>query len=181
MRGNGWLKTLVIASMALGFAACESDDGPLAPVANDGPTVMINGVELLQRPAGGLTLAESATVAIDEQGGGIKLSDARFWVPAKALGAPTKITMSHDDSAYSLWAYDFGPSGLKFYRSATLTIYVTAMELKVMGIDPSRLRVAHASTSISKDWSIVGGVWDEKTQTISVPVDHFSRYALCLE
>jgi hypothetical protein len=198
----GRFKSLLVVAVVAGLTACGQDDGPFAPVAlqesvNDA-TITINGVQLLKATAAttqglqrssyvvfgnakSLTTTE-AKATIGRRGGVISVTSGSLSIPKRALNSDTTITMV-DEGAIDggIRSYVFGPSGLLFNRSATLTIKMSAEELKSMGIDPYRLGVAYVTSPEHSDWQVLGGVWDPTTETISVPIDHFSRYALCIE
>ncbi len=172
---------IVAIGIVLGVVACGQDEGPFSPSGQDPglneATVTINGVKLLKAP-GGLRLASSASAKMDQAGGTISIGDAWLTVPTGALSSGTTITMAH---ASDLWAYDFGPDGLQFNTSATLTVKITLTQLVEIGVDPYDLRIAYATNGFTNDWQILGGSYDPIAQEISLPVDHFSRYSLCIE
>lgn len=180
LQRHSMLKRLMVVAVALGFAACGEDNGPMSPDAQgpiDNPaTVTINGVELLKAPVG-LRLSASVTKEIDEDGGTISVDGASLTIPAGALDDEEDISMANTGD---VWAYDFGPDGLQFNSSATLKIKITQAELQQLGIDTDALAVAYASGS-SNDWQILGGTYDPVAEEITLPVDHFSRYSLCVE
>jgi len=171
---------VVVIGIALGVAACGQDEGPFSPAgpgtALNEATVTINGVQLLKAP-GGLRLA-SASTQMDQSGGSVSIGGAWLTVPSGALSSDTTITMANSSD---LWAYDFGPDGLQFNTSATLTVKITITELVQIGVDPNDLRIAYATNGFTNDWQILGGSYDAIAQEISLPVDHFSRYSLCIE
>ena len=150
--------------------------GVQGPIDNSA-TVTINGVELLKAPVG-LRLASSASVQMDQSGGTVTVDGAWLTVPSGALSGSTTITMANGSD---LWAYDFGPDGLTFGSSATLTVKITLAELNQLGVDPNALAVAYATNSNSNNWQILGGSYDPVKEEIDLPVDHFSAYALCVE
>lgn len=167
----------LVATVALSLAACESGSGPVAfDEFDNSPTVTINGVQLLKAP-GGLRLA-SASAQMDQSGGTVSIGGAWLSVPSGALSGDTTITMANSSD---LWAYDFGPDGLQFNTSATLTVKITVTELVQIGVDPMDLRIAYATNGFTNDWQILGGSYDAVKQEIELPVDHFSRYSLCVE
>jgi len=181
MRRQNVMSRLWVVVVTLGLAACGQDSGPLAPTGQ-GPavnpaTVTINGVQLLKAPAG-LRLSQSVTKEIDEDGGTIRVDGAWLTVPAGALDDDEDISMAN---ASELWAYDFGPDGLTFESSATLTVKITISQLVEIGVDPMDLRIAYATNGFTNDWQILGGSYDAVAEEISLPVDHFSRYSLCVE
>lgn len=181
LQRHSMLRRLMVVAVALGFVACGEDNGPVSPSVQgpiDNPaTVTINGVELLKAP-GGLRLASSASVQMDQSGGTVSVDGAWLTVPSGALSGSTTITMAN---ASEVWAYNFGPDGLTFNSSATLTVKITVTELVEIGIDPNDLRIAYATNGLTNDWQILGGSYDVLKQEIKLPVDHFSIYSLCIE
>ena len=61
---------------------------------------------------------------------------------------------------------------------AILSISIDKADLR--GVNPWRLRIAVASDD-RDDWRVVGGIYNPLTGTVTAPVLHFSRYALCVE
>jgi hypothetical protein len=181
MRRHTIMSRLWVVAVALGLAACGQDSGPLAPTgqgtAVNPATVTINGVQLLKAPAG-LRLSSSVTKEIDEDGGTLTVDGAWLTVPAGALDDDEDISMAN---ASDLWAFDFGPDGLTFDSSATLTVKITISQLVEIGVDPYDLKIAYATNGMSNDWQILGGSYDPNAEEISLPIDHFSRYSLCVE
>ena len=181
LQRHGMLKRLMVVAVAVGFVACGEDSGPMSPGVqgpiDNSATVTINGVELLKAPVG-LRLASSASVQMDQSGGTVSVDGAWLTVPSGALSSSTTISMANGSD---LWAYDFGPDGLTFNSSATLTVKITQAELQQMGIDTNALAVAYATSGSSNNWQILGGSYDSVREEISLPVDHFSVYALCVE
>jgi hypothetical protein len=74
--------------------------------------------------------------------------------------------------------FKFGPNGLTFSTPATLMI--NAAKANIGATDKASLRIAGASDS-GDDWQVIGGIYDPVTDTVTAPISHFSRYALCLE
>ena len=106
------------------------------------------------------------------KGGTLKVGEYTLVVPAGALDRQVKITMQQvRDTVNSV---RFGPEGLKFARSARLTMYYYncrqlpgGREHKIAYVDES-LRVLESPKS--RD--------DEQRYEVSADIDHFSRYAV---
>ena len=169
-------RALMLGLIGLAFAACQNHPGPTA-LSEDTryEATTINGVALLHRSSsGGLAPAGFAAEVIGPNGGTISTDGARLTVPAHALAYPVLITMR--GPVDKVWAYGFGPSGLRFASAAELEIRV-----KISGIDPSRLKVAGAS-DVGTDWQIIeGSRYDADRKAVVAPISHFSQYALCIE
>ena len=194
------------AALAVLVAACGETTGPTAPSTagfgfeDSSSVVTVNGVRLLRSPgvpSSHLTLRTKKKVGqgsssqtstsfdrhlINGTGGSVHVDGASLYVPRGALDETVHVTMEKGETREDgLWSYEFGPHGLTFDKSATLTIEVRQSDLEALGIDPSRLSVAYVSHPDHADWQILGGEYDAEAETISVPIDHFSRYALCIE
>jgi hypothetical protein len=172
----------VLPVAALGFFACQSDRSPLSPSEDGAPRfVEVNGVKLI-------TLAPGRRLAPAED------DDVKKWV-SKLLGAtlttddvqliivPGSMSKSAEiridpNNSSNLVEYRFEPTGLRFNPPATLRISVDKADLT--GLDVNGLRIAGASDDMD-NWQIIGGTYDPLTNSITAPVSHFSRYALCVE
>jgi hypothetical protein len=183
---------MLVAAAVTAFAACGQDGSPLGPggqpTVSSAPTVTINGVQLLKAPEGGLALngkkcSTYYSKNITNNGGTLKVCDAELVIHNHSFPRTERLWMQTGDTRDDgLWSYEFGPSGTQFENTpATLTIEVTVAELQSMGLDPDRLSVAYVSSPNHEDWQVIGVDYDWETQTISAPVWHFSRYALCIE
>jgi hypothetical protein len=188
---------VVVIGIALGVAACGQDSGPLAPLGQDtvssAPTVTINGVELLKAPDGGLALngngngnGKCSTYddrTINNNGGTLSVCDAELVIHHHSFPRVEQLWMQTGDTREDgLWSYEFGPSGTQFENTpATMTVFVTAAELQAMGLDPDQLSIAYVTSPNHEDWQVIGVDYDWDSQSISAPVWHFSRYALCIE
>lgn len=203
----GRLRSLLVVAVVVGLAACGQDDGPIAPVAMQDAanpaTVTINGVELLLAPSSGAETARFGKKAgggkstgggkgrcstydrrlINNNGGILQVCGAQLEVHSGSFPRTEHLWMDTGDRRDDgLWSYEFGPSGTTFAPTpATLTIQVKAKDLKRLGIDPNQLSIAFVSGPGHSDWEVVGVDYDWDTQTISAPIQHFSRYALCIE
>ncbi len=191
MRHQGMIKRLMVVAVALGFAACGNDTGPLAPgqdAVSSSSTVTINGIELLKAPASGLALAGKGCGTYDRRnitnnGGTLTVCGAELVIHHHSFPQTERLWMQTGDTRDDgLWSYEFGPSGTQFENTpATLTVEVTAAELQAMGLDPDRLSIAYVTSPDHEDWQVIGVDYDWDSETISAPVWHFSRYALCIE
>ncbi len=191
MRHLGAVKRLLVVAVALGFAACGEDTSPVAPgqdIISSASTVTINGVELLRAPEGGLALAGKRCGTYDRRnitnnGGTLSVCDAELEIHHHSFPQTERLWMQTGDTRDDgLWSYEFGPSGTQFENTpATLTVFVTAGELQSMGFDPDQLSIAYVTSPDHEDWQVIGVDYDWDSQSISAPVWHFSRYALCIE
>lgn len=174
------LRRGLLAVAVLGLAGCDEQTEPLSPEAEGPATVSVNGVQLVRvTPAArGLFLANGTTAQRVSAltGATITNSDATLIVPPGAVPSGVTITMKAEDDGFV--TFRFGPNGLLFDSAATLVI--SAAKANLAGIDLSQLRIAGASDD-QDDWQVIGGVYDPVSHTVSVPILHFSRYALCTE
>lgn len=172
------LRRVLIAVAVLGIAGCENGDAPLQPTTTNPALKTVNGVTFVPLRYGRSIAAAGAAERVQGKSGAtISLDDATLVVQPGSLSLPnTTITMDAINDGYL--TFQFGPSGLAFSPAATLTI--SAAKADLSGLDPSQLRIAGASDS-GDDWEVVGGIYDPLTNTVTVAIHHFSRYALCIE
>ena len=76
-----------------------------------------------------------------------------------------------------LYAYDCTPDGVTFTPASTLTFTLTEEEWGLYG-DHEEVGWFN---SITGEWEIIAGVPDAGQRTITIPVTHFSTYALFAE
>ncbi len=195
----GRLKSLLVVAVVAGLTACGQDDGPFAPIAQEtaqnSATVTIDGVELLVAPGASEEIARfgrkvrtkkcstRARKNMTNNGGTLAVCGAQLTVHSGSFPRTEHLWMITGDTRDDgLWSYEFGPHGIQFrHTPATLTIEVTPRQLKSMGIDPDRLSIAYVTGQGHGNWQVIGVDYDWDSQTISAPVWHFSRYALCVE
>lgn len=200
MKERPLLRSLLVAAVALGLAACESTKGPLGPTdlaLNPGSDIVFakktdgsgggkGGAKSGPKDGGrdstettGNTYAEKT---IGKNGGRLTVTGAEFTIPKNALSSRTLITMEDVGAIEgALWAYEFTPAGLVFSKPAELWVDVSLEFLETNGIDPGRLRIALVTGPDPADWQYLNGRYQPSYQRIGVQIDHFSRYALCIE
>jgi hypothetical protein len=204
MKRCGILQSLLVVAVALGFAACESTQGPLGPTdlssapggdlvfakgngnSDDNGNGKNNGKDNGPKDGGNDdTQTEQITYAaktIGKNGGFLSITDAKFLVPKNALASRTRITMENVGAIEGgLWAYEFTPAGLVFDKPAELWVDVSLEFLEANGIDPGRLRIALVTGPNPANWQYLNGRYQPAYQHINVQIEHFSRYALCIE
>jgi hypothetical protein len=171
----------VLPVAALGFFACHSDRSPLSPSEDGAPRfVEVNGVKLITvapgrrlAPAGDdvekwVSKLTGATLTTD---------DVQLIIVPGSMSKSAEIKIDPNNSS-NLVEYRFEPTGLRFDPPATLRISVGKADLT--GLDVDAIRIAGASDNVD-NWQIIGGTYDPLTNSITAPVSHFSRYALCVE
>lgn len=168
------LRTMFLGLVGLGFIACQGNPGPTA--VSEGAryeTTTINGVQLLNTlPGQRLMTAGFAEAVIGPEGGSIEKDGGRLTIPAGALAAPVLIVEHGKEAPH--YRYKFAPSGLQFATPAMLSIQLDE------GVDPSHVKIA-GSDDLGLEWTVLGGTYDAATNTITVPIEHFSQYALCID
>ena len=175
---------LALALAATATVGCTTS--PIEPERSSKPELSlvggaIGGAQTVLKNTTGLILGlvscrpltpEDGSQWIGPKGGTLKVGEYTLVVPAGALDRQVKITMQQvRDTVNSV---RFGPEGLKFARSARLTMYYYncrqlpgGREHKIAYVDES-LRVLESPKS--RD--------DEKRSEVSADIDHFSRYAV---
>ena len=177
---NPWkpLRGALLPLAVLGFAACQGDDSPISPV-DDAPFTVVNGVKLVNAlPNEQLSLANGsvATLVSKKEGATLETTDAKFVVQPFSTKNNTQISMQAVAGPNIM--FKFGPNGTTFSPAASLTIY--AAKAALTAEQKLRLKVAGASDDV-ENWTVVGGTYDPITDSVTVPISHFSRYALCVE
>jgi len=200
MKRHGILQGLLVAAVAFGLAACESTQGPLGPTdlsstpggdlvfakKTDGGGGGNGGKGGGPKNDGGDTTETAVTTyagkSIGKNGGFLSITNAKFLIPKNALSSRTRITMEDIGAIEgALWAYEFTPAGLVFNKPAELWVDVSLEFLEANGIDPGRLRIALVTGPDPANWQYLDGWYQPAYQHINVQIDHFSRYALCIE
>jgi hypothetical protein len=174
MKRRGVLQSLLVVAVALGFAACESTQGPLAPT------------DLSSTPGGDLVFAKGNGNGDDngngkndgkdngpKDGGNDDTQTEQITYAAKTIGKNGGFLSITDD--------EFTPHGLVFDKPAELWVDVSLEFLEANNIDPGRLRIALVTGPDPATWQYLDGIYQPSYQHIRVDIEHFSRYALCIE
>ncbi|QNL22339.1 hypothetical protein HZR84_10430 [Hyphobacterium sp. CCMP332] len=115
---------------------------------------------------------------IGSEGGVVSSTDnsAILTIPAGALSDPTEITLNittnHPSGNIGL-VYDFGPDGLEFNSSVTLSLEY--MESDLGNVDESDLSLAVVN---GNDWSILNSNVDMDNNIVSASINHFSKFGI---
>lgn len=168
----------LLAGLALlGLAACQGGNTPVGPDRAAPTTVEVNGVHLVTvAPGRALVGAGDFTMVQSKKGATISSGDATLSIEPGSIPDNTKVTMEPLNDGYV--EFKFGPSGLQFSPAAVLTISAAKANLDLASKGRLKIAVAHDDQD---DWQIVGGTYDPATDTVTVPIEHFSRYALCVD
>jgi hypothetical protein len=199
MRRYNIMSRLWVVAVALGLAACGQDSGPLGPTdlastpggdlvfakKTDGGGGGKGGGKGGPKDGGGdttQTLGVYAEQVVGKNGGVLRVMGAELSIPKGAVSSRTLITMEDVGAIEgAFWAYEFTPSGLTFKKPAELEVDVSLEFLQANGIDPGRLRIALVTDSDPASWQYLDGRYQPADQQIKAKIDHFSRYALCIE
>ena len=166
-----------LAAMLLLLTACEAGDGP-ATVDQQVVPGTVNGVQLVRAQDGRRVGLAGTTVkrVSSLTGATITTEDVKFVVMPLSIKSTTTITIEPLNDGYV--SFRFGPNGLQFKPPAVLTI--SANKADLTGIDPLDLKIAGASDSGDDREILSASVYDALTNSVTTPVSHFSRYALCV-
>lgn len=171
-------RSLFAAGLML-LTACQAVDGPVTAVDDPAQPLTASGVELVPiREGRSLALSDGLIKRVSVLLGAVLTTDdVRLRI--RPLSMSTSATITIEPLTDGTVGFEFGPSGLRFNPAARLTI--SADKANLSGIDPARLKIAGASDS-GDDWQIIeDSVYDPVTNSVSGPVHHFSRYALCVD
>ena len=180
LNGNRTMNTahlkrfVALLSLALVVASC-SDSSPTSPAARVNPPE----ADLLGGLLGKLGLlscrplpAASASQTIGRSGGTMHIGPHTFTVPAGALSHNVTITAYAPSDKYN--RVEFGPSGLQFNKSASLSMSYANCSL--LG-DLLPKHIAYVDQHLSILY-LLQSVDNLLTQKVTGKVDHFSDYAL---
>ena len=164
--------------LAVLLAAClvvsSCGEPPAAPQV---PAPQADLIGSLLRPVGLLKCSElpfdAETETIGPEGGTLTAGPHTLVVPAGALDEPTKITMSVRTGS-GVNAVHFEPEGLKFGRSASLTMSYANCDLlgKVL---PKRIAYADDALNIITYVLSLDNLWGKR---VTGKLDHFSDYVV---
>ena len=190
-----FLRTVTLAAALMAVSACG--DSPTAPSTNETADPLLGGllqplapitdpvleplapvtdpvIELVDATLQLLTCSSQPYVKTSKEigraGGTIVVGDHHLVIPRGAL--KRTVTITAEQMSGRVNSVRFSPEGLEFEKSATLTMsYSNCVEL----LAPKQIVYTDEGLSIlellkSRDTS--------RRETVTVPVDHFSRYAV---
>ena len=142
----------------------------------DNPSSATNGVENIRlfrdnSAILGPTYAEKVIKAKD--GGTLTLNRHTIVIPPGALERDTRISIAQPMPGYVLG--DFGPDGIHFNKPVELSMTYQFLDLR--GIAEDRLTIYWLNPETGTWFDLLAHV-DRETQTVTLEVDHYSRYAL---
>jgi hypothetical protein len=157
------------------IASCNTDRAPTAPPVQPeligdvfGTTTRTLGTLLTCRPLP----AATASAVIGPAGGTLRVGPHTLVVPPRALAEDVRITaFAPSDTVNSV---DFQPDGLRFRRSAALTLSYANCGV-VSRLLPKRVAWITDDLRILE---ILPSVDDPLRRTTTGQLDHFSRYAV---
>ncbi|MFH1367622.1 MAG: hypothetical protein ABII64_00710 [Elusimicrobiota bacterium] len=132
-----------------------------------------------------------------------KHGEVKLDIPAGALPAPVAITITQGDASLEpavtddtvdrsknsgkpVAAYSFGPTGTNFAKPVTLTLlYFDPNDTGIVQLEDGSLTSIDENTSALQifywdgvQWRLLGGTVDKTKNTVSVKINHFSKYAI---
>lgn len=173
-----WVSALAIGAVAVGGACQEPAgvvNGPLASVstvakgpANRRAVQAVSGA-LKCQPLG----EDSVTQVVGKKGGTIQVGAHTLSIPAGALDQPVAITAVAPSDTINL--VQFQPEGLRFERSATLTLSFANCEVDQK--QKVRLQVAYLNDSLQIVEYLESKTLPKSSQ-VQAQLYHFSNYAV---
>ena len=169
-----WSYQTLLAGLSLAvLAGCGQLEGPTAPeppAEEPLPGGVLNGLGanlLLCTPLDN----ESVTQTVGPSGGVINVGPHRLEIPAGALTEPVEITAQIPGGRVN--SIRLAPHGLEFAQPALLTMSYANCTLAVLL--PKRIVYTTETLSLLE---ILQSLDDALDETVSAPLDHFSRYAV---
>ena len=168
------LVVAIAVAAATGWSCARGSDATTAPVAATGQSADLLGIDL-----GGLDLgllscksvpSYSATTVIGSAGGTLTVGPHTLVVPQGALSS--NVTISASTIAGKTVQVHFEPEGLKFSKSAALTMSyascgaINGLGLKVVYVDGRTIL------------EVLPSLPNLLNQTVTGSLSHFSNYAL---
>jgi hypothetical protein len=164
--------------LAVLLAAClvvsSCGEPPASPAV---PAPQADLIGALLQPTGILKCSDlpsdSDTETIGPAGGKLTAGPHTLVIPAGALDEPTKITMSVRTGS-GVNAVHFEPEGLRFDRSAALTMSYANCDL-LGKLLPKRIAYTSSAFDVISYLLSVDNLW---TKRVTGRLDHFSDYAV---
>ena len=177
---NRWLLGLVAGGVLLVGAGCSStDESPVGP-SNGAPEAALIASTVSSTLSSTLSSLElltcqslpyaTATATVGREGGMIRVGKSTLVVPPGALASP--VTIKAEQMPGSTNSIRFSPAGLKFARSARLTMSYDNCLLAL----PTK-RIVYTSEGL-KVLELLKSLDLRLARAVSAPIDHFSRYAI---
>jgi hypothetical protein len=172
-------------TLALAFTAVNcGDSSPVAPAPQNTVAVQADLLGTLTNTltrtveATGLLRCDvpstaTATKSIGKEGGTIYVGSNVFTVPAGALRE--RVTITATAPAGKVNVVEFKPDGLRFQKSASLTMSYANCDL-LGSLLPKR--IAYVSDDLSNIFYYLLSIDDAARKTVTGKVDHFSDYAM---
>jgi len=163
------LAAALIGLFAIGFVVSGCGDF-------DNPSSATNGVENIRlfrdnRATLGPAYVEKIIKAKD--GGTLALNRYTIVIPPEALDCDTKISIAEPMRGYVLG--NFQPDGIHFNKPVELSMTYRFLDLG--GTAEDRLTIYWFNPETGTWFDLLARV-DKETQTVTLEVDHYSRYAL---
>jgi len=163
---------LIVVALCVSLAACSDHAPTAAPLVPQADLIgsVVGATGLLKCSA--LPFAQS-TATIGPDGGSISAGPHTLTIPAGALSAPVKITMTVP-TGRGVNAVEFAPEGLQFARSASLTMSYANCGL-VSNLLPKRIAYVSDNLDIL---SYILSLDNLFTKRVTGQVRHFSDYVI---
>jgi hypothetical protein len=167
------------AALALGavlsvVVACSAADDNVGPTPTPPSELQVESTLLSLRELQLLTCSAQPyavrTQTVGSAGGTIVVGSHRLVIPAGALAGPVQIKAEQMSGKVN--SVRFSPDGLKFAKSATLTLsYSNCSPLTLIK------RVVYTNELLGI-LELLPSIDDLRNRTVSAPIRHFSRYAV---
>jgi hypothetical protein len=177
---NRWLLSLVAGGVLLLGAGCIStDESPSGPSTGAPEAALISSPvsSTLSGTVSALNLLTckslpyvAATATVGREGGTIRVGTSTLVVPAGALAS--RVTIEAEQMPGSANSIRFSPAGLRFAVPARLTMSYDNCLLAL----PTK-RIVYTNEDL-KVLELLESLDLRLSQTVSAPIDHFSRYAI---
>jgi len=160
----------VLAALAAGVS-CTSTESPVAPTTEPVSASLVGTLLSLTDLLTCQSLPYKATtMVVGPEGNTIDVGQYRLVIPRGALSQ--KVTITAEQMSGSVNSVRFSPAGLKFDKSAQLT-----MSYQNCIVVLKAKRIAYTS-ELLKILELLPSSDSFGTKTVTSPVDHFSRYAV---
>ena len=169
---NRRLAALVLAvALAAGVSCTSSDtESPVAPSAEPQPALigtLLSATDLLTCQS---LPYKVTTKVVGSEGGSIYVGQYSLVIPQGALSQ--RISITAEQMPGSVNSVRFSPEGLRFAKSAQLT-----MSYKNCFLVLKAKRIAY-TTELLKILDLLPSIDLFGSKTVTSPIDHFSRYAV---
>jgi hypothetical protein len=125
-------------------------------------------------PAGGKVTGPAGKAVVEVPAGAL---DKKVVITIKQV-APADVTAPPATLKLAGDIYEFGPAGTQFKKPVKITLKYDPAKLGDVSEDNLKVYLFNETT---KTWEALGGVVDKVNHTLTVEVNHFSKYAVMFE